>query len=1055
MNAIVTFALRQRVLIVVLLVMVLIGGAVSFAALNIEAYPDPVPPLVDIVTQSTGQSAEEIERYITIPLEIQMAGIPNVQAIRTISLFGLSDVKVQFTYDFTYTQAEQWVTNRLAQLGALPNGVQPQISPTSPIGEIYRYRLTGPDNYSVTDLKTLQDWVLERRFKAVPGVIDVTGWGGKTKTYDIAIDQRKLVGYGLSIPQVLQALGNANINVGGQTVNFGAQSAVVRGVGLIHSAEEIRHTLITNNQGAPVVLGDVADVSIGHLPRLGIAGFDNVDDIVQGIVLMRRGAESIPTIKRVEAEVDKINDTGILPPGVSIQRIYDRSDLVRVTTHTVLHNMIAGIVLIFLLQWAFLGNIRSAVIVAMTIPFALSFAIGLMVLRGESANLLSVGAIDFGLVVDATVIMVENIYRHLAEASAHLGHGPSTLHRIRVRSGFRGKIGTISVAAAEVSQSIFFAAAIIIAGFVPLFTLSGIEGHIFGPMAKTYAYAIAGGLIATFTVAPALSLMLLQDKVDERETPAVRVLRKLYEPALEFVLANRIITFSGLALIVLLAFFAVRSLGLEFLPSLEEGNLWVRATFPQSISLEDSDTYVNRMRVLMSKYPEVQSVVSQHGRPDDGTDATGYFNAEFFVPLKPFDSWPSGVDKDKLTEDMTNSLVQQFPGVTFNFSQYIQDNVEEAASGVKGENSVKIFGNDLQTLEKTANSIAAVLAKVPGITDLAVLRSLGQPTIRIDVDRVRAARFGLAPGDVNAVVQTAIGGQSAGDLYEGSSDRHFPMMVRLAAPFRQNLDAIRRIPIAAPASTGSGVIQIPLEDVAEVRLVSGAAFIYREQQQRYVPIKFSVRGRDLGSAVLEAQRAVDSQVLLPGGYHLEWVGEFGNLQEAAARLGVAVPLSLALIVLLLYLHFSSLRDALLAASVIPMALLGGIFSLWISGTPFSVSSAIGFVALFGIAAMDGILILSYYHLSLESGLDRASAMLQTCRTQLRPVMMTCIVACVGLLPAAFSSGIGSQVQRPLALVVVGGMLLAPVLILLVLPVLILKFSRAQEQIEELPREGAT
>ena len=1055
MNAIVTFALRQRVLIVVLLVMVLIGGAVSFAALNIEAYPDPVPPLVDIVTQSTGQSAEEIERYITIPLEIQMAGIPNVQAIRTISLFGLSDVKVQFTYDFTYTQAEQWVTNRLAQLGALPNGVQPQISPTSPIGEIYRYRLTGPDNYSVTDLKTLQDWVLERRFKAVPGVIDVTGWGGKTKTYDIAIDQRKLVGYGLSIPQVLQALGNANINVGGQTVNFGAQSAVVRGVGLIHSAEEIRHTLITNNQGAPVVLGDVADVSIGHLPRLGIAGFDNVDDIVQGIVLMRRGAESIPTIKRVEAEVDKINDAGILPPGVSIQRIYDRSDLVHVTTHTVLHNMIAGIVLIFLLQWAFLGNIRSAVIVAMTIPFALSFAIGLMVLRGESANLLSVGAIDFGLVVDATVIMVENIFRHLAEASAHLGHGPSTLHRIRVRSGFRGKIGTISVAAAEVSQSIFFAAAIIIAGFVPLFTLSGIEGHIFGPMAKTYAYAIAGGLIATFTVAPALSLMLLQDKVDERETPAVRVLRKLYEPALEFVLANRIITFSGLALIVLLAFFAVRSLGLEFLPSLEEGNLWVRATFPQSISLEDSDTYVNRMRVLMSKYPEVQSVVSQHGRPDDGTDATGYFNAEFFVPLKPFDSWPSGVDKDKLTEDMTNSLVQQFPGVTFNFSQYIQDNVEEAASGVKGENSVKIFGNDLETLEKTANSIAAVLAKVPGITDLAVLRSLGQPTIRIDVDRVRAARFGLAPGDVNAVVQTAIGGQSAGDLYEGSSDRHFPMMVRLAAPFRQNLDAIRRIPIAAPASTGSGVIQIPLEDVAEVRLVSGAAFIYREQQQRYVPIKFSVRGRDLGSAVLEAQRAVDSQVLLPGGYHLEWVGEFGNLQEAAARLGVAVPLSLALIVLLLYLHFSSLRDALLAASVIPMALLGGIFSLWISGTPFSVSSAIGFVALFGIAAMDGILILSYYHLSLESGLDRASAMLQTCRTQLRPVMMTCIVACVGLLPAAFSSGIGSQVQRPLALVVVGGMLLAPVLILLVLPVLILKFSRAQEQIEELPREGAT
>src|SRR6202789_1478025 len=1053
MNAIVSFALRQRVLIIVILCMVLAAGAASFLNLNIEAYPDPVPPLVDIVTQNSGQSAEEIERYITIPLEIQMAGIPNVQAIRTISLFGLSDVKVQFTYDFTYTQAEQWVTNRLSQLGSLQNGAQPQISPTSTIGEIYRYRVTGPPNYSVTDLKTLQDWVLARRFKAVPGVIDVTGWGGKTKTYDIAIDQRKLVGYGLSVPQVLQALGNANINVGGQTVNFGAQSAVVRGVGLIHSADEIRHTMIASNQGAPVVLGDVAEVTIGNMPRLGIAGYDDVDDIVQGIVLMRRGAESIPTIKRVEAEVDKVNGSGILPPGVSIQRIYDRSDLIHVTTRTVLHNMIAGIVLIFLLQWAFLGNVRSAVIVAMTIPFALSFAIGLMVLRGESANLLSVGAIDFGLVVDATVIMVENIYRHLAEASAHLGQGPSALHRMRVRSGFRGKTGIISVAAAEVSQSIFFAAAIIIAGFVPLFTLSGIEGHIFGPMAKTYAYAIAGGLIATFTIAPALSLLLFDVKAEERETLVVRWLRRVYEPALEFALANRIITFAALGGLALLAFIAVRSLGLEFLPKLEEGNLWVRATFPQSVSLEDSDTYVNRMRRLMAAYPEVESGVSQHGRPDDGTDATGYLNAEFFVPLKPFDTWPAGVDKEKRTQQMTEALEQQFPGVDFNFSQYIQDNVEEAASGVKGENSVKVYGNDLETLEKTADAIAAELAKVPGITDLAVFRSLGQPTIRIDVDRVRAARYGLAPGDINAVVQAAIGGQSAGDLYEGASDRHFPMMVRLATPYRQSLDAIRHIPIAAAAGAGSGLIQVPLEDVADVRLVSGAAFIYREQQQRYVPIKFSVRGRDLGSAVLEAQHAVDSKVQLPGGYRLEWVGEFGNLQDAIARLSIAVPFSIALIVLLLYLNFGNLRDALLAASVIPMALLGGIFALWLTGTAFSVSSAIGFVALFGIAAMDGILVLSYYHLSLDSGLDRAGAMLQTCRTQLRPVMMTCIVACVGLIPAALSTGIGSQGQAAPAFVGVGGLLLAPVLILLVLPVLILRFSKAREMPMEEPRQA--
>ena len=561
-------------------------------------------------------------------------------------------------------------------------------------------------------------------------------------------------------------------------------------------------------------------------------------------------------------------------------------------------------------------------------------------------------------------------------------------------------------------------------------------------------------MIATFTIAPALSLLLFPQELEERETPVVRGLRRVYQPALEFALANRIITFAGLALLALVAVFAMRSLGLEFLPKLEEGNLWVRATFPQSISLEDSDSYVNRMRVLMSKYPEVQTVVSQHGRPDDGTDATGFFNAEFFVPLKPFDIWPSGMNKEKLTEDMTNALVQQFPGVDFNFSQYIQDNVEEAASGVKGENSVKIYGNDLETLEKKANEIAALLAKVQGITDLAVLRSLGQPTIRVDVDRVRAARYGLAPGDINAVVQTAIGGQSAGDLYEGSSDRHFPMMVRLSQPYRQNLDAIRHIPVAAAAGTGNGLIQVPLEDVADVRLVSGAAFIYREQQQRYVPIKFSVRGRDLGSAVLEAQRAVDSQVVLPGGYRLEWVGEFGNLQDAIARLSVAVPLSIALIVLLLYLNFGSLRDALLAASVIPMAMLGGIFTLWVTNTAFSVSSAIGFVALFGIAAMDGILVLSYYHLCLDLGHDRATAMLETCRTQLRPVIMTCIVACVGLIPAAFSTGIGSQVQRPLALVVVGGMLLAPVLILLVLPVLILRFSKAQELPPE-PDRGAS
>jgi cobalt-zinc-cadmium resistance protein CzcA len=1056
MNGIITFALKQRTFIAILLPLVLIAGLAGFRQLNIEAYPDPVPPLVDIVTQSAGQSAEEIERYITIPIEVQMAGIPHVTTVRTISLFGLSDVKVQFTYDFTYEQAEQWVINRLSQLPALPNSALPQISPTSPIGEIYRYRILGPAGYSVTDLKTLQNWVLERRFKAVPGVIDVTGWGGKTKTYEITVDQRRLVQYGLSLSQVLQALNNSNVNVGGQTVNIGPQSAVVRGVGLIHSLDDIRRTMVTSSRGIPVVVGDVAEIRVEHAPRLGIAGHDADNDVVEGIVLMRRGEQSMPTIERVKAEVEAINTSGILPPGVKIERIYDRSDLIRVTTRTVLHNVLAGVLLIFLLQWAFLGNLRSAIIVACTIPFALTFAIGLMILRGESANLLSVGAIDFGLIVDASVIMVENIFRHLSESAEARRTGGTLMHVVRGSGMFRGKFAVIANAATEVNRAILFAAAIIIAGFVPLFTLSGIEGHIFGPMAKTYGYAIAGGLIATFTISPALSALLLPDSVAETETLLVRGLRRVYEPVVEFALANKLVTLGGLGVLIVMAGIATRVLGLEFLPKLEEGNFWIRATLPLSISLEEGNTYVNRMRGIIRSFPEVETAISQQGRPDDGTDATGFFNAEFFVPLKPADAWPAGTDKEKLTAQLTDALESQFPGVEFNFSQYIQDNVEEAASGVKGENSVKLFGNDLATLERTAQKIRGALQTVPGITDLAVFKPLGQPTIRIDIDRTRAARLGLSPGDINATLQAAIGGQAAGDLYESGSDRHFPMIVRFAREYRGDPDAIRRIPIGVPDPSGSGTtVQIPLGDVANVQLISGPSFIYREHQERYVPIKFSVRGRDLGSAVLEAQSKVAREVQIPGGYRLEWVGEFGNLQDALQRLSVAVPVSIALICILLFINFGSLIDVLLAASVIPMALIGGIFALAVTGTPFSVSAAIGFVALFGIATMDGIIVLSYYNLHIEGGMDRVSAILHTCKVQMRPVMMTCVVACVGLVPAALSTGIGSQVQRPLALVVVGGMLLTPILVLLVLPVLILLFSRRMPGPEEMASAEAT
>ncbi len=1041
MNSIVVFALRQRILMVVLLAILFGAGIISFLKLNIEAYPDPVPPLVDIVTQSTGQSAEEIERYITVPIEVQMAGIPNLSAIRTISLFGLSDIKLQFSYDFTYQQAEQWVINRLSQLSQLPNAAQPTISPWSPIGEIYRYRVMGPPGYSVTDLKTIEDWILQRRFKAVPGVIDVNGWGGKTKTYEVTLDLNRLIEFGLTTSQVLQVLNNSNINVGGQTVNIGPQAAVVRGVGLMHSMDELRNTMLVSNSGTPVLLSDVAKISVGHQPRLGIAGQDDDGDIVEGIILMRRGAQSLPTLQRVKAEVDKINRDSILPPGVSVQRIYDRTELISVTTQTVLHNMLLGIVLIFAVQWVFLGNLRSALIVAITIPFALFFAITILVLRGESANLLSVGAIDFGLVVDATVIMVENIFRHLAEGTEARQSGHSVLHRIRSQIELHGKFAVIANAAAEVNQAIFFSAAIIIAGFVPLFTLSGVEGHIFGPMAKTYAYAIAGGLLATFTVSPALCALLLPSKVTEIETFFVRGLRRIYRPALEFSLANRTFTLGVAGLLMLLALLGAWTLGLEFLPKLEEGNFWIRATMPPSISLEEGNGYVNRMRQVIKSFPEVVTAISQNGRPDDGTDATGFFNAEFYVPLKPFDAWPPGLDKPGLTKQVSEALQTQFPGVEFNFSQNIEDNVEEAASGVKGENSVKLFGSDLATLEKTATKIKEVMGTVRGITDLAVFSSLGQPTVKIDIDRARAARYGLTPGDINSTIQAAIGGQAAGDLFEEGSDRHFPMVVRLAPEYRQSLDAIRRVTIGAPNSNGNGIVPVPLSDVAKVSLESGASFIYREDQQRYIPIKFSVRGRDLGSAVLEAQQKVSQHVQLPGGYRLDWAGEFGELQDALQRLAVVVPLSLVLICVLLYLNFSSLSDTLLAASVMPMALIGGIFSLYVTGTPFSVSAAIGFVALFGIAAMDGIIVLSYYNTLIDEGVARSDAIVRACEVQMRPVVMTCVAACVGLLPAAVSSGIGSQVQKPLALVVVGGILLAPVLILIALPVLIDLFSR--------------
>src|SRR5437870_5118147 len=718
MDRLVAIAVTRRYLMVGLLAVVIIGGLIAFKQLNIEAYPDPTPPMVDIVTQSPGLSSEEIERYITIPIETQVAGIKNLRTIRTISLYGLSDVKLQFSFDYTYEEA---------------------------------------------------------------------------------------------LPQVLQAIGNANINVGGNTVNIGAQSAVVRGVGLIRSIDDLNNTMVSQSGGNPVLVKDIATVTIGEKPRLGIAGLDQDDDIVQGIVLMRRGEQSSPTIARVEKLVHEINHSSILPPGVRIERIYDRKDLIDITTHTVLHNMVVGIILIVLLQWIFLGDLRSALIVGATIPFALFFAVIILVMRGESANLLSVGAIDFGLIVDGTVIMVEAIFRRLSQTTALSAAEES---HISPETAMGMKNHAILSAASDISRSIFFAAAIIIAAFLPLFTLSGVEGNIFGPMARTYAYALAGGLLATFTVTPALSAIILPSHLYETETRVMAFLHWLYMPVLNWATANRKIVLAGAVGLVLLTIAFARLLGLEFLPKLEEGNLWIRATLPPTISLQEGNAYVNEMRKVIRARPEVESVVSQHGRPDDGTDAAGLFNAEFFAPLKPNSEWPGTRDKDELTAQLLGQLQDKFPGVEFNFSQYLQDNVSEAVSGVKGENSIKLFGSDLQALTDTANKIKSVLSTVQGITDLAVFTSLGQPTIQIDIDRARAARYGLTPGDINATIRVAIGGEAAGDLYEPGSDRHFPIVVRLAPQFRQSADAIQNLRIGAQGP--NGVTQLPLRPLATV-----------------------------------------------------------------------------------------------------------------------------------------------------------------------------------------------------------------------------------------------
>jgi heavy metal efflux system protein len=1021
LRSLMTFCLSRRPLALVGFVVFIAIGYAAFTALNVEAYPDPAPPIIEIIAQYPGQSPEEVERYVTIPLEIAVASTPGLTYIRSNTVFALGFIRLQFEYGRDYNFVRQQVTNRLKD-ATLPATVTPVISPAGGISEILRYQLKGPPGMDLTQLKTIQDWVVERKLRIVPGVADIVVMGGKTKEYQAEINLDRMRAYGLTLPQIINAISTSNANVGGRTIAVGEQSVNVRGIGVLGSISDINNIVVSQQGGLPVVLSDIARNQVGFTPRLGIAARDNQDDILFGIVLMQKLERTMDVVQRVRAAIERINSDGSLPPGVMIEPFYDRGDLVAITVRTVLHNMLFGIALIFLIQWIFLGDLRCALVVSATIPVALFLAVIITVLRGESANLLSVGAIDLGIIVDGTVIMVENIFRHLAH---HAARHPTDLNR-------SDRLHRILAAAVEVDKPIFFSVVITIAAFLPLFTMQGVEGQIFGPMSRTYAYALLGAVIATFTVTPVMASILLPDRVTEIETTLVRWIRAVYERVLVLAVRNaRFAATIAVAFLVLCGGLGMR-LGTEFLPKLEEGNLWIRALLPPTITLDAGQETVNKIRQVIASYPPVKTVVSEQGRGEDATDPDGSFVAEFFVPLKPFEEWPEGLTKPKLVKEMAERLESEFIGIDFNFSQYIQDNIEEAVSGVKGENSVKIFGRDLAELERLSKAVKEELAKVPGVTDPGAFNLLGQPNLVIQVDRAKAARYGITVADMNTVVQAAIGGQEVTRIYEG--EMNFALTVRLAPQYRDNVDAIRSVPVALPNSDPkSPTAYIALGDVAEVRLETGAAYIYRQNTERFVPIKYSVRGRDLGSTVAEAQARIAKNVELKEGYRLEWSGEFGALVEAKKRLAVIVPLSLLLIMMLLYSLFNSIRDSLLALAGIPFAACGGILGLYVFGLNFSVSAAVGFISLFGVSAMDGILLVSYIRRRLDEGFGKDEAIIGAAQARMRQIFMTGLSACIGLVPAAISTGIGSQVQQPLACVIVGGMLLSPICSLLVIP----------------------
>ena len=989
---------KQPLIVLVGVLTLLAAGLFAASKLDVEAYPNPVPPMIEVVAQPNGMSAEEVEKYVTVPLEVGLAGMPGLEHVRTQSIFGLADVKCYFSWGTEYARARQEVINRLQFVG-LPNGVAPELTAANATGEIFRYTLSGK-GYSLMELKTAQDFTLERQFRQVPGVADVVSFGGESKQYHVSIDPTRLRAQGATLGAVVNSLAAANQNVGGQRLTLGAQSYDVRGVGLLRDVKDVENVVVIARSGTPVRVRDVATVEIGPAPRLGTVGRDDDPDVIQGVIVMRFGSSTADTLEALHARIALIQKNHLLPPGMSISSYYDRGNLVHTTVHTVRENLAMGMLLVAVVLFLFLGNARAAIIATLCIPLALLAAFLGLVATGTSANLLSLGAIDFGIVVDSAVIMTESIFRRLG----HEGKGTM--------------VERISAAVDDVKGPIGFGTLVIGVSFIPLYTMTGVSGVIFSPMARTYAFAIGGALVLAFTMVPTLGSKWLKITAHEEHsklmTYADRVYAHVFRLAVKRPWIGVVLGVTPLVLAIVLS----PKLGKEFMPKLEEGNIWIRASLPVSISREASVEYANSMRSIIRggkerKHPMVTLAVSQVGRPDDGTDVTGFNNIEIFAPLAPLEDWPKGATREQLLAELSDELEARYPGITFNFSQMISDNVEEAVAGVKGENCIKVFGPDIVQNEKIAGDIESSLAVVKGIEDLGFFHSLGQPNVRVVPNRESAARYGLNSGDVLAAMQAAIGGQAATRVYEG--DKQFELTVRFRPESRETVTAVSSMLVATPDGQ-----QIPLGQIAAVEMVDGPQAVYREEGRRYTPVKFSVRGRDLAGAVEEARAKVQHDVQLPYEVNLEWTGELSELQAAQRRLVMVVPLTVLLIALLVYFGVGSRRSTFVVLANIPIAGAGGILALLITGSHLSISAAMGFVSILGIAVQDALLIVTYFTATRANHETLEAAVSDSAARGLRPALMTALVAMLGLFPAALSHGIGSETQKPLAIVVIGG-----------------------------------